>query len=168
MSTPAPNDLGSTPRLARVPSQPSRAAAPVRHPAPPSVRGRVAAWISTLALVAGLLVALTTLGSGRSTSDVLAHDLDAQFTWTATPEALGFRDGALSVVLTNTSAKQRSFAFTVQAVGKDGTDLGTDVGYVENLPAGRPALVELFVGRSSEDMAALKQASFQIVHASAE
>lgn len=165
MSTPAPHHLGTTQRLARVPVQQRRVSAPPTRPASP--RGMIAAWIATIALVVGLLIALATLGSGRSTSDVLAHDLDARFTYTVTHEALGFRDGALSVVLTNTSTEQRSFAFTVQAVGKDGANLGTDTGSVENLPAGRPALVELFIGRSSDQMAALKDATFQIVHASA-
>lgn len=168
MTTPQRTEV-TTRRLARIPAQRNRAAAPPASPAPrvpPNRRGRVASWIATLALVSGLLTALTVLGSGGSTQDVLAAELDAAFTYTVTQDALGSRDGALAVLVRNKGEERRSFGFTVVATAADGTSLGADTGTVSELPAGRPAVVELFTDRPSRDLELLQEASFAIVAAS--
>jgi hypothetical protein len=161
--TTSKTDLATTPRLAYIPTQRGGATG---RPTTPGRLGRAAAWIATLALVAGLLATLTFLGSGRSTAEVLAEDLDAEFTYTVSEDARGLHDGMLSVAITNTADETRDVAFTVHAIAADGTSLGTDTGSIAALPAGAVDRAALFTGRSPQDMARLEQARFEIVEAS--
>lgn len=161
--TTSKTNLATTPRLAYIPPQRGASAG---RPAAPGRLGRTAAWIATLALVAGLLATLTFLGSGRSTAEVLAEDIDAEFTYTVREDARGLHDGVLSVAITNTTDETRDVAFTVHAIAADGTSIGTDIGSIADLPAGAIDRAALFTGRSAQDMARLQQARFEIIEAS--
>jgi len=59
-----------------------------------------------------------------------------------------------------------SFDITVEAIGADGTRIGTDVGMVTDLRAGQSEEVKVFQFVEEDDLEAMETATFEVVEAS--
>ncbi len=103
---------------------------------------------------------------GDKTDEILDEYLDVSIGSFQVTEGEYFTETQLTVTVKNKGTERKSFDLQIEAVAKDGTRIDTDSIYVSDLGAGQKQTFKIFTLVSSEDIAALKQASFQIVEAS--
>ncbi|MCP2264390.1 DUF4190 domain-containing protein [Promicromonospora thailandica] len=104
---------------------------------------------------------------GSATEDVLATDLTVDLgTFEATEDEFGLVESALPVTVTNNAAEAFSYDVRIEAVDGDGKRIADDILFVSELAAGQSQDHELFVFVQSDQLDALRTATFQVVEAS--
>lgn len=106
--------------------------------------------------------------SGENTEQVLANDVDVILgDFEVTTGEYGMNDTKLTVKVANKTNETKSFNIQVEAVDTNGNRINQDYIYANNLTAGQSQEFEIFKYVSSEQLDAMKNATFKIVEASA-
>ena len=104
--------------------------------------------------------------TGNSTEEILAKDVDVVLGKFEVKKEEYTTDTKLKVKVTNKTAEKKSFQIQVEAVGKDGSRLGSDYIYANNLTAGQSQNFEIFTYVESNKISEMKNAKFKIVEVS--
>ena len=105
--------------------------------------------------------------SGENTEQVLANDVDVVLgDFEATTDEYGLTDTNLTVKVTNKTNETKSFSIQVEAVDENGNRINQDYVYANNLKAGQSQNFDIFQLVSSDEVEAMKNATFNIVEAS--
>ena len=105
---------------------------------------------------------------GESTDEILANDLGVEVgTFEGTADEFGWVESALPLTLTNTSDEPLTFDLDVDAVAADGTVVESDFVYTDQLAPGESTTVEAFDFIDSENLEAMKTATFEVTRVSA-
>ena len=105
--------------------------------------------------------------SGENTEQVLANDVDVVLgNFEATTGEYGMTDTKLTVKVTNKTNETKSFNIQVEAVDENGNRINQDYIYANNLTAGQSQNFEIFNYVSTEQIDAMKNATFKIVEVS--
>lgn len=106
--------------------------------------------------------------SGENTEQVLNNDVDVVLgNFEVTTDEYGLSDTKLTVKVTNKTNKTKSFSIQVEAVDSNGNRINQDYVYANNLTAGQSQNFDIFAFVSSDQIEAMKSATFNIVEASA-
>lgn len=106
--------------------------------------------------------------SGENTEQVLNNDVDVVLgNFEVTTDEYGLIDTKLTVKVTNKTNKTKSFSIQVEAVDSNGNRINQDYVYANNLTAGQSQNFDIFAFVSSDQIEAMKSATFNIVEASA-
>ena len=104
--------------------------------------------------------------SGENTEQVLANDVDVALrNFEATTGEYGMTDTKLTVKVTNKTNETKSFNIQVEAVDTNGNRINQDYIYANNLTAGQSQDFDIFQFVSSDQIDAMKNATFKIVEA---
>lgn len=105
--------------------------------------------------------------TGVSTEEVLKNDANVELgKFKATRDSYGITDTKLTVKVTNKTSEKKSFSFHIEAVDKSGERINEDYVYANDLAAGQSQNFDIFTLVSSEQIDAMKKATFKIVEAS--
>lgn len=105
---------------------------------------------------------------GESTDEILANDLEVEVgTFEGTADEFGWVESALPVTLTNTSDEPLTFDLDIDAVAADGTVVESDFAYTDELAPGESTTVETFDFIDSENLEAMRTATFEVTRVSA-
>lgn len=105
---------------------------------------------------------------GESTDEILANDLEVEFgTFEGTAHESVWVESALPLTLTNTSDEPLIFHVDIDAVAADGTVVESDVVYTDELAPGGSTTVEAFDYIDSENLEAMRTATFEVTRVSA-
>ncbi|MFH6688702.1 DUF4190 domain-containing protein [Cellulosimicrobium funkei] len=105
---------------------------------------------------------------GESTDEILANDLEVEIgTFEGTADEFGWVESALPVTLTNTSDEPLTFDLDIDAVAADGTVVESDFAYTDELAPGESTTVETFDFIDSENLEAMRTATFEVTRVSA-
>lgn len=105
---------------------------------------------------------------GESTDEILANDLEVEIgTFEGTADEFGWVESALPVTLTNTSDEALTFDLDIDAVAADGTVVESDFAYTDELAPGESTTVETFDFIDSENLEAMRTATFEVTRVSA-
>ena len=105
--------------------------------------------------------------TGEKTDDILQDSLDVTIGKFQVIQDEYWEDTKLTVTLKNKSKEKQSFSVTVEAVDKDGVRLAVDYIHANDLGAGQSQRFDIFTLVTSEDIAAMKDATFRVVEVSA-
>ncbi len=106
--------------------------------------------------------------TGDATEEILTNDVNLAFgEFTAVSGDYGLVTTSLPVRLTNISGETQSFNIQVEAVDVSGNRIATDYIVVSNLGPNRSQNFTLFSYVPSDDLEAMKSATFEVVSASA-
>lgn len=106
--------------------------------------------------------------SGENTEQVLANYADVSLgKFEATIGEYGINETKMVVKVTNKTNETKSFTIQVEAVDANGNRINQDYIYANNLTAGQSQDFEIFKYVPSEQLEAMKNATFNIVEASA-
>lgn len=106
--------------------------------------------------------------SGENTEQVLNNDVDVVLgNFEVTTDEYGLTDTKLTVKVTNKTNETKSFNIQVEAVDSNGNRINQDYVYANNLTAGQSQNFDIFAFVSSDQIEAMKSATFNIVEASA-
>ncbi|MBE9925915.1 DUF4190 domain-containing protein [Cellulosimicrobium cellulans] len=105
---------------------------------------------------------------GESTDEILANDLEVEIgTFEGAADEFGWVESALPVTLTNTSDEPLTFDLDIDAVAADGTVVESDFAYTEELAPGESTTVATFDFIDSENLEAMRTATFEVTRVSA-
>lgn len=105
--------------------------------------------------------------TGASTEDVLANDADVELgKFEAIKDKYGLTNTKLTVKVTNKASEKKTFNFHIEALDANGTRIGDDYVYANDLGAGQSQNFDVFTLVSSDKVDAMKNATFKIVEAS--
>ncbi len=104
--------------------------------------------------------------AGNKTEDILTNYLSVTMGKFTVIEGEYFDETEMSVTLKNIGSERKSFDITIEAVDTNGNRIATDTVYVSELGAGQSQTFKAFDFISSEDIPALKTATFKISSAS--
>lgn len=105
--------------------------------------------------------------SGGNTEQVLKTEVDVKLgDFEVTEGDYGLTNTKLTVTVTNKTNETKSFNIQIEAVDEDGNRINQDYIYANNLTAGQSQNFDLFQYVSSEQIDAMKNATFNIVEAS--
>lgn len=105
--------------------------------------------------------------TGNNTEEVLANDVDVSIGNFEVIEKDYLTDTKLVVKVTNKTSETKSFSIQIEAVDSAGSRITEDYVYANNLTAGQSQDVEIFKFVTTDNIEALKTATFNIVQASA-
>ena len=106
--------------------------------------------------------------TGANTEQVLANYVNVDLgTFEATTDEYGFSETKLTVKLTNKTNETKSYSIQIEAIDSDGNRINQDYIYANNLTAGQSQEFEIFTLVSSDKIEAMKNATFNIIEASA-
>lgn len=103
--------------------------------------------------------------TGKNTDEVLKN-IDVEIGKFEVTKNNYLTETKLIVKLTNKTSETKSFNIQIEAVKEDGTRITTDTVYANNLNAGQSQEFNTFTLASSDNIEALKNATFKIVEAS--
>jgi hypothetical protein len=139
---------------------------------------RAAFWGRFLAIVALILVVLTTLmgfkeaadnrkkASGKATGMVLAQDLNVTFgQFTHTQNAVGQWENGLPIVVKNKAGSKKSFEFQVEALNPAGERIASEQQLHISMRPGETRTAVLFTNVDEATATALTKAKFRIINA---
>ncbi len=105
--------------------------------------------------------------SGDNTEEVLKKYVDVTFdSFVGNVDEYGFTDTKLPVNVTNKSNEKKSFSIEIEAVDSNGNRIDTDTIYISNLNPGQTQIETAFTLVSSDKVATLKTAKFNVVNVS--
>ena len=105
--------------------------------------------------------------SGGNTDQVLNTEVDVKLgDFEVTEGDYGLTNTKLTVTVTNNTNETKSFNIQIEAVDENGNRINQDYIYANNLTAGQSQNFDLFQYVSSEQIDAMKNATFNIVEAS--
>lgn len=105
--------------------------------------------------------------SGGNTDQVLNTEVDVKLgDFEVTEGDYGLTNTKLTVTVTNKTNETKSFNIQIEAVDENGNRINQDYIYANNLTAGQSQNFDLFQYVSSEQIDAMKNATFNIVEAS--
>ncbi len=104
--------------------------------------------------------------TGTKTDEILANYADVTIGNFEAIKEQYTTDTKLPVKVTNKSNENKSFSIQIEAVNSDGSRITTDYVYANNLNAGQSQEFKAFEFVSSDDLAAIKNATFKIVEVS--
>ena len=105
--------------------------------------------------------------SGGNTDQVLNTEVDVKLgDFEVTEGDYGLTNTKLTVTVTNKTNETKSFNIQIEAVDENGNRINQDYVYANNLTAGQSQNFDLFQYVSSEQIDAMKNATFNIVEAS--
>ena len=105
--------------------------------------------------------------SGGNTDQVLNTEVDVKLgDFEVTEGDYGLTNTKLTVTVTNKTNETKSFNIQIEAVDENGNRINQDYIYANNLTAGHSQNFDLFQYVSSEQIDAMKNATFNIVEAS--
>ena len=105
--------------------------------------------------------------TGNATEEILSNDADVVFgEFSSTEDEYGFIETELPVTVTNKTQETKSFSIQIEAINPDGSRITTDYIYANNLTAGQNQTFKAFEFVSSDDLEAIKNATFKIVEIS--
>lgn len=105
--------------------------------------------------------------SGGNTDQVLNTEVDVKLgDFEVTEGDYGLTNTKLTVTVTNKTNETKSFNIQIEAVDENGNRINQDYIYANNLTAGQSQNFDLFQYVSSDQLDAMKNATFNIVNAS--
>ena len=106
--------------------------------------------------------------TGNSTEEVLANDAEVTLgSLELTKGDYGITNTKLVVTVKNKTSEKKSYNFHIEALDSNGSRIGEDYVYANDLNAGQSQNFEIFTYISSDKLDAMKNATFKIVEASA-
>ena len=106
--------------------------------------------------------------TGNSTEEVLANDAEVTLgSLEVTKGDYGITNTKLVVTVKNKTSEKKSYNFHIEALDSNGSRIGEDYVYANDLNAGQSQNFEIFTYISSDKLDAMKNATFKIVEASA-
>ena len=106
--------------------------------------------------------------TGNSTEEVLANDAEVTLgSLELTKGDYGITNTKLVVTVKNKTSEKKSYNFHIEALDSNGSRIGEDYVYANDLTAGQSQNFEIFTYISSDKLDAMKNATFKIVEASA-
>lgn len=106
--------------------------------------------------------------TGNSTEEVLANDAEVTLgSLEVTKGDYGITNTKLVVTVKNKTSEKKSYNFHIEALDSNGSRIGEDYVYANDLTAGQSQSFETFTYISSDKLDAMKNATFKIVEASA-
>ena len=106
--------------------------------------------------------------TGNSTEEVLANDAEVTLgSLEVTKGDYGITNTKLVVTVKNKTSEKKSYNFHIEALDSNGSRIGEDYVYANDLTAGQSQNFEIFTYISSDKLDATKNATFKIVEASA-
>ena len=106
--------------------------------------------------------------TGNSTEEVLANDAEVTLgSLEVTKGDYGIINTKLVVTVKNKTSEKKSYNFHIEALDSNGSRIGEDYVYANDLTAGQSQNFEIFTYISSDKLDAMKNATFKIVEASA-
>lgn len=106
--------------------------------------------------------------TGNSTEEVLANDAEVTLgSLEVTKGDYGITNTKLVVTVKNKTSEKKSYNFHIEALDSNGSRIGEDYVYANDLTAGQSQSFEIFTYISSDKLDAMKNATFKIVEASA-
>lgn len=106
--------------------------------------------------------------TGNSTEEVLANDAEVTLgSLEVTKGDYGITNTKLVVTVKNKTSEKKSYNFHIEALDSNGSRIGEDYVYANDLTAGQSQNFEIFTHISSDKLDAMKNATFKIVEASA-
>ena len=105
--------------------------------------------------------------TGGSTEEVLTNEADVSLgNFEIINGEYGINETKLVVKVTNKTNETKSFGIQVEAVDSTGARINQDYVYANNLNAGQSQEFEIFKFITSEQIEAMRNATFKIVEAS--
>ena len=104
--------------------------------------------------------------TGENTEEILANYLDVNIGEFKIAESQYITDTELPVTIKNKSSENKSFSIQIEAVKTDGSRITTDTIYANNLNAGQSQDLKAFQFITSDMLANIKNATFNIVEIS--
>ena len=106
--------------------------------------------------------------TGNSTEEVLANDAEVTLgSLEVTKGDYGITNTKLVVTVKNKTSEKKSYNFHIEALDSNGSRIGEDYVYANDLTAGQSQSFETFTYISSDKLDGMKNATFKIVEASA-
>lgn len=106
--------------------------------------------------------------TGDSTDDVLNEDVSVELgSFNVTDKGYGIKDTEMVVTIKNISNKKHSYSIHVEAVDASGNRIDDDYIYVNDLAPEQTTTKKIFVFVTSDQIEAMRNATFKIVEASA-
>ena len=106
--------------------------------------------------------------TGNSTEEVLANDAEVTLgSLEVTKGDYGITNTKLVVTVKNKTSEKKSYNFHIESLDSNGSRIGEDYVYANDLTAGQSQNFEIFTYISSDKLDAMKNATFKIVEASA-
>lgn len=104
---------------------------------------------------------------GNNTEEILKNNVNVELgDFEVIEQSYGFTDTKLRVKVTNKTNETKSFSIQVEAVNPDGSRINNDYIYANSLSSGQSQEFNIFTYVSSENLEAMKNATFKIVEAS--
>lgn len=105
--------------------------------------------------------------TGANTEEILANDANVELgKFEVTKDSYGITDTKLKVKVTNKTSEKKSFNFHIEAIDSNGSRINEDYVYANDLGAGQSQEFKIFTLISSDQINAMKKATFKIVEAS--
>jgi hypothetical protein len=105
--------------------------------------------------------------TGDATEDLLANDVSVELgTFMATTDEYGLTTTELPVTVTNKNAENKSYSIQIEAVNESGARIVDDTVYANSLGSGQSQAFKAFQYVASENVEAMKTATFKIVSVS--
>ena len=105
--------------------------------------------------------------TGNSTEEVLANDAEVTLgSLEVTKGDYGITNTKLVVTVKNKTSEKKSYNFHIEALDSNGSRIGEDYVYANDLNAGQSQNFEIFTYISSDKLDAMKNATFKIVEVS--
>ena len=106
--------------------------------------------------------------AGNSTEEVLSNDADVTLgNLEVTKGDYAITNTKLVVTVKNKTSEKKSYNFHIEALDSNGSRIGEDYVYANDLVAGQSQNFEIFTYISPDKLEAMKGATFKIVEASA-
>ena len=105
--------------------------------------------------------------SGKKTDEILEKNVDVTFgSFVGTVDEWGIADTELPVTVTNKSSENKSFSIQIEAIDANGTRIDSDLLFINSLGPGQSQSEKAFTFVSSDQVEALKSATFKVVEIS--
>lgn len=105
--------------------------------------------------------------TGDKTDEILANNVDVSVgDFSVKNGSYGITDTELPVTVKNKSSEKKSFSIQIEAINSDGSRITSDYIYANDLSAGQSQNFKLFNYVSSDNLEAMKNATFKIVEVS--
>lgn len=106
--------------------------------------------------------------AGNKTEEVLGEDVKVEIgEYHYSTDEYGIPDSKLDVMVTNTTDERKSYNFTIEALDANGTRISTDYVYANDVAPNQTINCEAFTFVTSDEGAALQNATFTVIEASA-
>lgn len=105
--------------------------------------------------------------TGKNTDEILKNDVNVSFgTFNVTDKGYGLKDTSLDITVTNKSSKKQSYYIHIEAVDSNGSRIKDDYVTINDLASGQSMTEKAFEYVSSDEIDAMKSATFKVVEIS--